>query len=344
MKGFHIPHDMTQYVGKIYPNGEFSVYRPKRFTPEGVKVRHISKKEQALKDFVELNKALGGRGLIDVYEGAEKLGWPSDLGLSLHRNFDREPEPIRYGLKGIPSKAARKVRNGAYLLQKEYEKKHLSFLTVTMPDLDRVTMKKVHSKWATLVDGFKRRLTRLLKSRGLDGEVVMVVEVQEERYERTGIPVLHIHAVFQGRKRFSSWAIKTTEFDAIWKTSLEDVSETKVDVKAACNVQRVKASAEGYMGKYMTKGCKTVKAIVEAGLEEWLPRQWWSMSRSLSQRIESQTVRLKDDAIFLWNACTDDDSPILLFSRGVVLVNKMGIEYICSFYGRVHPAVYQFLS
>lgn len=331
---------MSQFAAKIYPNGEFAVYRPKRFKPDGVKENHQTKEQEALSDLVELNKALGGRGLMDVYDNIEALEVHEDLGLSLHPNFDKPVEKSRYGLNGIPSRSAKKVRNGAYLLQKRCGNELLSFLTITMPSLPVDDMRLVHACWSKVVDSVKRKVTRALVEKGIHTEFVMVVEVQEKRYKETGIPVLHLHALFQGRKKFKTWAVTCGEFDKMWSQTLENILGKPVDVGSACNVQRVKASAEGYMGKYMSKGAKVVESVKAAGLEEWLPRQWWSMTRALSCLVAAKTKVLRDDSEFLWNACLDDDSPILLFCRPVILENKMGVKYVAAFYGRVRPEIY----
>jgi len=149
--------------------------------------------------------------------------------------------------------------------------------------------------------------------------------------------VLHIHAVFQGRKRRSSWAITTSMVDEMWASSMDLVLGYKPSVVSACNIQKVKKSCEGYLGKYMTKGVEDVKKLTEEGYEKWLPKQWWSMSRSLGKKIEKRTKVLRQEARTVWNLCLDEDDAVFAYVRPVVLENKMGVPYIAAFFGRLNP-------
>jgi len=166
---------MTKYSAKIYPNGEFSVHRPKRFRPDGVRQAEYTDQSEALAELIALNKALGGPGQAAVLDRIDELRQDADLGLSIPTNFDEPVEKRRYGLNGITPKARRKVRNGAFVLQSDVGKEHLSFLTLTVPELPVKDMQKLHEEWSKIVDSIKRKLTRALQESGLPGEVVRVV-------------------------------------------------------------------------------------------------------------------------------------------------------------------------
>jgi hypothetical protein len=53
----------------------------------------------------------------------------------------------------------------------------------------------------------------------------------------------------------------------------------------------VKKSAEGYLGKYMSKGCQDVAHFVEMGQESYVPGQWWFCTREMRQWVKSETLK-----------------------------------------------------
>lgn len=281
------------------------------------------------------------------------------LGLSPLSNFDRNPSnhvfstfralsersqtavaPRRAGKRGISPLGARRVRNGCYLLEKLGGKRRSTFATVTVPDLPVEQMRVIHEGWNKVVDTYRRKLTRLLKKEGLSGQLVSVYEVQAQRYDRSGIPVLHIHSVFVGRLRGGAWAVTPRQHDQIWRECLsialgEDVGK----LVAACNLQRVKKSAESYLGKYLTKGSKCVASLVANGFAGWLPKQWWGMTRSLLHEINRQTRDVRELADWLNYSAESQEKGVWLWHRTVTIVMRDGQEVPMATVGRLRPEV-----
>lgn len=220
----------------------------------------------------------------------------SYLGLFHLRNSDSASEGrARYGLKGITTKGRRTVRNACYLLQRDYNDKHLTFSTVTLPSLSEDDMSVLHQKWHHLVELYRLKMGRKLRAKGLPGQLVGVTEIQEKRWARSGAPVLHCHFVFVGRARRKGWAISTTEHDLLWSQAIETVLGKPIgNAHAACQLKRVDGRPDTYLGKYVSKGASVVEKVKEAGLEAWLPRQWWNCSRRLTRKIEKEKACFED--------------------------------------------------
>lgn len=242
----------------------------------------------------------GEFSIWDEKKNAEVTGPPEQpdyLGLSLLSNSHRvalglaEPpkERARRGSRGISRHGARTVRNAAFLLQQKYGREHLSFLTVTLPTSTESEQYRAGLEWAEICRQFFQSLGRLLAAAGLPATFCSCTEIQMERYEASGGLPLHLHVVFPGRRRFKGWAIATTQFDALWRNAVVNRCPEFSDksFKAACKVHKVEKTAEGYLGKYMTKGAATVAAMLEGdpGLVEFMPSTWWNCSLNLRRAI-----------------------------------------------------------
>ena len=355
-------------VTKIYPNGEVVVYRQK-INSNNPFLRHLRLKPKPIPFEVVRLFLVFKRTFISTWF---EPWWVVALfmGLSLVRNFDilknpflgaseserRElviiadavgydisdkfrPGPItprRYGRKGITRNGARKVRCAAYLLQKMHGRHRLSFATVTVPNIPIDEMRAVHENWGQVVERYRLGVRRELQAKSLPGEIISVSEVQEKRYKKSGLPVLHIHSVFVCRLPYGGWAVSTKRHDKLWRNALKSViPKARFPVKAACNIKEVESSAEGYLGKYMTKGASVVNRMIQDGFAGWLPRQWWNMSRSLSKRIDSETIVSGNLSEVLLQAARANDKSVWEFWGDVSIDIGERQNYWLATYGRV---------
>lgn len=321
---------------RLYPNGEIVIWKPTQQS------RH------KLKRFFEEEYTGGWKSLWNV--ALMKLGvlppQASPMDLPTQKNFDEasaeslkplrvKAKPVtRYGTNGITSYGARRVRNCCYELQRRAPEQCVSFATVTVPDFPYEVMARLHERWHKVVDAYRRKLRRKLRDDGLSGDSVSVSEVQSERYQRTGIPVLHLHTVFVGRIPGKKWSISTEYHDQIWKETLEIVlGEDIPELRAACNIQTVKKSAEGYLGKYMSKGVKVVRQLAEEGFVGWLPKQWWAATRRLCSIVDDKTRLVPHFAewlnyvadierrdVWAWHKCV----PVKFLSGDTVIMARIG--------------------
>lgn len=323
---------------KMYPNGECAVWKQKTYKPRAVKREVVPRFTPSI--------------LTLWAECGSPLSWVDDeaaaLGLSPLPNFDSSlsegsvadegvPGVVKlYGSRGITSHGRRMVRNAAYLIEHEGGRSRAVFATVTVPSLPMEQMRVLHERWHKATEIYRLGLKRALRKQGLSGESVSVSEIQEKRYQRTGVPVLHIHTVFIGKTASGQWAITPEDHDRIWLAALNVAIGVELnDISVACNLQRVKKSTEGYIGKYMTKGSKVVGELVRKGFAGWIPQQWWSCSRSLRARIDRKTRCVHDLANWLNDAADFEGTDVWLWHKDVVLEMMDGYKVTIARYGRL---------
>ncbi len=312
---------------KLWPNGEISFHLPRRMKePPLVPVGPTE------------NRSIwawwiAARGLGSAVEQALLMG------LSNVRNFDRPlNRSPRNGLKGITSLGQRRVRNACFLLAKEAGQHRLTFSTVTIPDLNDDDMMKIHAEWHKVIERYRLLLSRHLKRCGLNGDVVGVSEVQEKRYAKSGFPTLHGHFVFIGALPRGGWVLSPGRHDDIWRKSIQSVLCGPVQsVATACQLKRVEKSAEGYLGKYLSKGGSAIAAIIEDGFEWALPKQWWSCSRSLVRRICSQMRYFNEGVPWLIAQGVDRNEAVWEFYKVVTIEMPNGELIDVGSYGKLSP-------
>lgn len=247
---------------RVFPNGEFSIWEEKK------------------------NLEISGPPDQPDYLGLSLLPISHRVALGL---CDPPKKRGREGLSGITKHGSRTVRNGAYLLEEKYGPQNLTFLTCTLPWVGESAEYSAGREWGEIIRVFNQSLTRLLSAAGLPPTYVGCTEIQEKRYrERGGLP-LHIHLVFPGRKPFGRWLISADQFRNLWRNAVvARCPEFKDAVfKSSIDCQRVKESAENYLGKYMTKGAAGLSMILgdDPGIAEFLPKSWWCCSLNLKRAI-----------------------------------------------------------
>lgn len=204
------------------------------------------------------------------------------------------------GSKGLTSEGRRKVRSGLTLLEQRHGKKLLSFLTFTVPPMEFESLWRVCENWSEVVRQTVQNITRLQVSKGLDPDVCGVIEIQEDRFERTGQALPHIHLLVQGRKcHRDNWSSSPQEFEDCYRRAIEAVAGHPVDMRAACNTQGLKKSVARYLGNYMKKGNRNIERFRRWGDKLPLPKAWYTMSRSLLTEIKQKTRRVTIDGSFV---------------------------------------------
>ena len=136
-----------------------------------------------------------------------------------------------------------------------------------------------------------------------------------------------------------AWAINKAEIQQLWKETIDNITGGDVDVSKATRIERVEKSAENYMGKYMSKGVAAVQSVVEAGYEDWLPHQWWSMTRTLSKRIRALIRISHQSAVTVWHSLLNGVEGICQWFRPVHVDAVTGEKYLVAFYGKFTTAM-----
>lgn len=313
-------------TGKLYPNGEFGIAIAKKFNPDApvkpVADRHVDLVREYLPQI--------GWEAIAAIDAERNL--PSPLGLSLLPN---SRSPAARGSGGITRESARTVRNAAFLLEKKFGKERLSFVTLTLPSVSLDESRLLSQEWHTVVHRVVDEIKRDLGRSQLPQAVIGVTEIQTKRLARTGLAALHLHLLFVGRHRRSDWAIQTERIDDIWQRVLSNRLNRTVVISSACNMQMVKHSAAGYLGKYMTKGKKEVETakVIQPGMT--LPSAWHTCSRALLKAIKKMTIVDSEVMMKLWEELWDG-AAVLIEIGGFIAVEVMeGWELRVGAWGRV---------
>lgn len=227
------------------------------------------------------------------------------------------------------------VRSACYLLQQKFGKERLGFLTLTLPNSQDYLSVLSHG-WPELVRKFDQELTRELDRKGAPKHYIQVTEIQEKRSRATGMLVPHLHLVFvawdgksyreDGKKEFYlsySWIQQT------WQRVLENslrtwkawIEGSALD-KARISIETIKKSVEGYLGKYLTKGKKSLKKLTNDGFSSGeIPAHWWGCNREMRQLVKGGIQALPDDIVAAVLQGVD------LVSRGVArYLNKITVS------------------
>lgn len=336
----------TDLNAKLYPNGETVVFKAKGYKPRPLSQERCTRSSDwrisCFRLFVSDPKVWAAAGcplglaILSIFDKTSKGAPVGEQGLKIAR--------AAKGRKGITAYGRRMVRNCAYLIENGPGRLRCVFATCTVPECPIETMAEIHQNWGKVMELYRLSMSRLLQKKGLSGESVSVTEIQHKRYERSGIPVLHVHSVFIGKTVSGQWAISIEEHDDAWLRALNAVvSDPFRALPFACNLQWVRKSAEGYLGKYMSKGVSEVSRAKVDGFERWLPKHWWNASRSLSSRVKRETRNIDSHAEFLADAAKAGRTDVWKWHREVTIETASGYEYTVATYGQLTKEFHEFL-
>lgn len=274
---------------------------------------------------------------------------PDYLGLSLLPNSHRvalgmaEPpkERARRGLRGITRHSARMVRNAAYLLESKYPRKRLGFYTFTLPRVSETSDYSAGKEWAEIVRIFLQSVTRLLAAAGLPTSYVGCTEIQGGRYTRYGGLPLHLHIVLVGRRSVSGpWAIHSDQWRALWRRAVVGKCPEFSGSSFAASVDTtvIKESAQGYLGKYMSKGGECLGRMLaeDPGLAEFMPKSWGHCSLKLRRAVGARISGGNDSARKLMRDVREGDTRVD-FSKEIRIEIAPGTVLTVAVIGRLSP-------
>lgn len=262
----------------MWPNGEFSLSWPKE------RVDLATEREEV------------GECVFTSGERLVSTDTLASLCDEIHTSAQQEsveaPARGRYGSKGITKLGKRMVRSGAALLQRKYSRFCLSFLTLTLPELQRVDALAIAENWGVVINRYLQWLRRSLSKLGLPRLIVGATEVQPQRTQGGSLCGLHVHLCFVGRtKNRGRWGLSPAVLRRAWLRILSNELGHPVHSLACEEVRMVKKSAEGYLGKYMSKGSEAVSELLANEPDYPLPGQWWFMTSDLRKWVKSEIVK-----------------------------------------------------
>lgn len=327
---------------RVYPSGDYSVGFVPRKKVSVVDTRY--EREVAALDpdqkVLEVDKERS-----DYF--AWRLSSPGfPIGLSDASNSHKNPE--RRGLTGITTYGRRIIRSGATLLEAEYGKNRLGFGTVTLPPMDRESLKNVIGEWSEVTRQFIQNVRRHLSKHGVTSKICYVTELQENRYFRTGLPFPHLHFLYVCHKGDYQWFITAAKFRSLWKRAVEKVCEgDSIRVDAAVDVKPLKKSAAGYLSKYMSKGGKIIEDVLANLGAEFLPCSWWGCSQELKHQVKESIIEdVSVVAEFLWEEGRKLVECGLAFFGHVVEIHSplQGRKVVVGYFGALNRSGMRFVS
>ena len=206
-----------------------------------------------------------------------------------------------YGEKGITKYGKKVVSNTALLLEQRYGKKRLGFGTCTLPPMSVRQQKVINANWSEIVRRFYQKLSRYFRSIDRQFLYVGVTEIQEKRFEKTGVPVPHLHFVYVSRDTSRGRYLLSSQLAwGFWNSAVNQVLRLKGckpvmglgGHKGSVRLEPVRKSASGYLGKYLSKGSKVVKQMQEQGWIEF-PKQWWTACSFCKTMFKKSLIHLK---------------------------------------------------
>lgn len=312
------------------PNGRLTQHIvPRRRPEDAIGSSPSTRLTDAQDTAVQSLRTHGYQATRDYYEQSGRL-----LTSSNERNFRPAPKPReRYGMKGITRKGRDTLESGAFLMERLYGKEHLAFVTLTVPELPIGEQHEVHTNFSKILalftDWFRKRCQRA----GIPEDWLYAVEVQETRFETTGLPILHVHFLAVGRKRRSTWFLSHADWQSAWRRALAKFAPSVGRPRVEC--APVKKSAEGYLGKYLSKGSAAVQSVVDAGYRDWLPKQWWGCSRSLKSKVASATEILADPPQELISVFEATDRRIWAYRHPIKIGSGPNDEIVVAISGKL---------
>lgn len=323
-----------KWTGRLWPNGEFGVSRVR----EAPFVYRIESHRETLE--TQFNKAaLKAHGLLALLRFRDKEKIVFEPGLSIRTNSHKS---AKRGSKGISSYGQKMVKNSAFLMEKKYHRKQLSFGTVTLPSLSKENLLAIAQAWSEITRQFLQELYRLLQRKSLPTDRVCVTEIQSERMAATGCPALHLHFLFLGRSSLrSEWQVSRRDIRSLWSRILSPYVPEGVSFEATENVESIRKSAQGYLGKYMSKGAAVVADLTKKGFDEWLPSSWWNADAGLKKEIKKKTLAGANVGMALRWLCENPHPEYLVRCYDVVIESKTGIRYAVGWGGTVRLAFYE---
>lgn len=309
---FSFVGDASPMSGKLYPNGEYgyaktstsaTTFKARRRFSEDTRWNvcrlHMHGLRAALQYLQEQNstpsllRLLQG-GLEGYSEGGSA---PAPLDSSKVSNSHN---PSQRGSGGLTRYGGKMVRNAVYLLERNYGKDRLSFLTLTLPNLSADGWAIVVDEWSDVVRQFMQWLQRKQQKAGLAKLAVAVTELQPERTLRDGVPALHLHIVFLGRKERKGWVVSPSQIRSAWRRILVGKLGRESEGlywDAVENLQRVRKSAQGYLAKYLSKGAQGYALAVEKGVA--MVSAWWNCTALLRKMVKAEVRQLSARDVWL---------------------------------------------
>lgn len=284
------------FRGKLYPSRKFSI----GFCPKE-KIKSEEKKYN--KDYLS-QEDTEHLGVIDWLTGSSSIEGEfcstSEAPLFIKGSKSSREKRGSYGTYGITPFGRKVVENTSIILERRYGRKHLGFITCTLPNFPEELHRRLNGIWGEVVRRFYQKLKRQLEKISKPFIYVGVTEIQEKRYKRTGIPAPHLHFVYVCRSnRSSRYWLYVCQIHRAWNEAIREAigsigypnTMSALPGWGSVHCKTVRKSAAGYLGKYISKGGKVLESMKENGWTEF-PKQWWTASMQCKKMFKDSIIHL----------------------------------------------------
>ncbi len=267
------------------------------------------------------------------------------IGFAKAKKYHKQSKPK--GEDGIKPKQGDSIRASCLVLERKFTKNRLAMLTITIPPLGTSLNRYLCSVWGEFSRKFLQELKRGLIRGGATGselDYCSISEIQEKRSRRLGEIYLHLHILYVAKNASMQYYTTPDNMREVLSRLLGNVRDEwqalnppggtsvptplpPIDTRAAIDMSMIRSSAIAYMGKYLSKGAKSLKEFKDAGLSCLFPRHWWSRAHHLARLCHALVIELPThvcnllmssdtdymDAISRWYAYTFWDGGIEQF-------------------------------
>jgi hypothetical protein len=250
----------------------------------------------------------------------------------------------KHGLKGLTTHGARMVRSGCYLLESRLGRSDCMMWTLTVPTLSREGRVELAGNWGKLVNRTVEWISRKLARAGRPPAIIGCTEIQTGRLEKYRQGYLHLHLICPAHSNNGGrFALDVVEFRTWWKEALERFSGRTIPTLPRIQAEVVRKSAEGYMGKYLSKGSgEELAGFIEDLGADSVPGQWWFCSALMRDRVKKGRRQGRNTGAvleaFIQNAFETGQMDIFEYISHVDLVTETG-RYTCGWYGKLRRDV-----
>lgn len=284
------------FSGKIYPDGRFGIGRNVAHS-----VRPVTNSEWKTDAFaIESCRVLGVRECLDLkrISAQSKNSLPDMLDgdqptpLVLTNCSNSHTRKAR-GSNGITKHGRRLIENVVREKQRRYGRSVLAFGTFTVPPLCERDLETLQSEWPNIVRVFLQRVSRMLRRGGLPTGVTGCVEIQPERFRRTGQAYPHLHLVWVGRRHRDHWAYSPSDYRRAWLEVLHQAVGQAIDTEGPSgeNVVPVRKSVQSYLSKYISKGFRSMPDSERPSNTSFV-KSWYICSLQWRQWFHKATVHV----------------------------------------------------
>lgn len=199
---------------------------------------------------------------------------------------------VRRGMNGITRYGQDQIVSMATLFQRKYGKEHVGMGLCTIPSFSEEGLERIHRNWSKIVNTWRKAVLYQLKRLGLPEELCYVFEIQEGRFAKYDVPVLHIHylmPIHLGIPFRDAWDHWMRRY---WTKLMNKWAGEKSRYLAVGNLMPVEKDAAAYIGKYLSKGVKVIQKMCEKGYRGWVPSTWWGASKNMKEWVKDETIEV----------------------------------------------------